>query len=604
LPSPIPHFRSLTLGLLICLGIAACGPGNPGPTGDSSPPPRNTLTIGILVPINTLNPVTITSPDEQNFANFVWAGLLGVNPSGHLFPMLAQSVPTAANGLISPDGTSITFLLRRGLKWSDGAPITSADVKFGYNVAVRRWAVLCPAVCWAVRKVTTSRPRSVTFQLTRPYSPLLFDLPPVLPRHQMWKGNWRATFLDIYKSTTNFLAPHFAVDGPYVARATSPRLVTFVRNPHWTILKRPAFARVIVQTFPGDRNLVEAVRSGAVELSQGYYDLDFNRNRQILTPAAIRGLHMTLAPLTGLEHLELNITGRWVQNLPGRRPRYLYVNTLGDPRVRQALALAINRLKVFRAAYALSRERAKRLLAATPEQPNRFDGFAASGTWDPIKRRFVHHPQIQDARLLLKRAGWFVRKDGYRYRRGCRITAPRCQLNIFLIAPKGDYARLQEILTLQTMWQRIGVNLTYDDAHWSDGNLTGSYRENGPCARGWEDICVLAQLPGPDPQTDYQLEFTSTHVARLKRNPTPADINYSGIRNPALDHIFATAGAVYDLNQRAALYRQWQLMVMKQAFWIPLFYRPQIAVSRIRLDHFHPTAAGQEWNPWALRRAR
>src|SRR5579884_4537527 len=314
-------------------------------SGSGSPPASCELAIGIPTSINSLNPVTGVGPADTNFMHFVWAGLLTTSSAGKLMPVLAQQVPSSANGLVSSGGRAVTFVLKPGLRWSDGSPLTSADVRFGWQVAARPEVMLCPAVCWTVRSVTTEGPSRVTFHLTRPYSPLLFDLPPVLPRHQLWKGNWRATFLDIYKSTTNFLAPHFAVDGPYVARATSPRLVTFVRNPHWTILKRPAFARVIVQTFPGDRNLVEAVRSGAVELSQGYYDLDFNRNRQILTPAAIRGLHMTLAPLTGLEHLELNITGRWVQNLPGRRPRYLYVNTLGDPRVRQALALAINRLK-------------------------------------------------------------------------------------------------------------------------------------------------------------------------------------------------------------------------------------------------------------------
>src|SRR5438034_2095784 len=51
-------------------------------------------------------------------------------------PSLAQEVPTTQNGGISADGLSYTFKLRPGVKWSDGQPFTSADVRFTYDVLV------------------------------------------------------------------------------------------------------------------------------------------------------------------------------------------------------------------------------------------------------------------------------------------------------------------------------------------------------------------------------------------------------------------------------------------------------------------------------------
>ena len=60
----------------------------------------------------------------------LWSDVLtSYDASGNrMVPMLARTVPSDANGGVSPDGKTITFLLRRGVKWQDGAPFTSADV--------------------------------------------------------------------------------------------------------------------------------------------------------------------------------------------------------------------------------------------------------------------------------------------------------------------------------------------------------------------------------------------------------------------------------------------------------------------------------------------
>ena len=44
-------------------------------------------------------------------------------------PMLAKSIPSTADGSVAADGTSVTWKLRDGVKWSDGTPFTADDVK-------------------------------------------------------------------------------------------------------------------------------------------------------------------------------------------------------------------------------------------------------------------------------------------------------------------------------------------------------------------------------------------------------------------------------------------------------------------------------------------
>ena len=54
------------------------------------------------------------------------------DPSGNIVPGLASSVPVVGNG-VSADLTSITWTLKKGLKWSDGSDLTTDDVEFTWR---------------------------------------------------------------------------------------------------------------------------------------------------------------------------------------------------------------------------------------------------------------------------------------------------------------------------------------------------------------------------------------------------------------------------------------------------------------------------------------
>jgi len=56
-----------------------------------------------------------------------------VDGRGVLAPDVAQAVPSAANGGVSPDGKTIVYRLRKGVRWQDGAALTSRDVAFTYR---------------------------------------------------------------------------------------------------------------------------------------------------------------------------------------------------------------------------------------------------------------------------------------------------------------------------------------------------------------------------------------------------------------------------------------------------------------------------------------
>ena len=64
----------------------------------------------------------------------VQVGLGTWDANNNLVPELATDIPTAANGGVSADGLTITWHLKPCLFWSDGQPLTSADVKFTWQL--------------------------------------------------------------------------------------------------------------------------------------------------------------------------------------------------------------------------------------------------------------------------------------------------------------------------------------------------------------------------------------------------------------------------------------------------------------------------------------
>ncbi|NJM41669.1 MAG: ABC transporter substrate-binding protein, partial [Anaerolineae bacterium] len=88
----------------------------------------STLTIGVTEEPDTLNPYLTQLATTTEVLTAVMEGLLAYNDKGDLVPRLAESYQ------ISPDGLTYTFKLRQGVKWHDGQPFTSADVKASWEM--------------------------------------------------------------------------------------------------------------------------------------------------------------------------------------------------------------------------------------------------------------------------------------------------------------------------------------------------------------------------------------------------------------------------------------------------------------------------------------
>ena len=77
-----------------------------------------------------LNPYLSGGTKDIESASLVVEPLARYDETGALTAWLAEEIPTVGNGGVSEDLTSITWKIAPGILWSDGSPVTSADVKF------------------------------------------------------------------------------------------------------------------------------------------------------------------------------------------------------------------------------------------------------------------------------------------------------------------------------------------------------------------------------------------------------------------------------------------------------------------------------------------
>lgn len=81
-------------------------------------------------PTGIFDPIAPPSGPDQQVISLIFEPLMVTSPEGKLVPALADGEPK-----LSEDAKTITFTIKKGLTWSDGEPLTSADVLFTFNRA-------------------------------------------------------------------------------------------------------------------------------------------------------------------------------------------------------------------------------------------------------------------------------------------------------------------------------------------------------------------------------------------------------------------------------------------------------------------------------------
>src|SRR5919202_2357087 len=161
---------------------AAAGPGLTPARPAVQPRRGGTVVVAASADPGHFNPAVTTAGGTHFVADNLYNGLLFLDQQLTPQPDLAESWD------VSPDGKTYTFHLRQGVKWHDGQPFSSADVKFSFQEVLLKYHARTKAGLEPVLDgIDAPDPNTVVFRFKQPYGPLLQRLDvveaPIVAKH-------------------------------------------------------------------------------------------------------------------------------------------------------------------------------------------------------------------------------------------------------------------------------------------------------------------------------------------------------------------------------------------------------------------------------------
>ncbi|MFD7882799.1 ABC transporter substrate-binding protein [Streptomyces bauhiniae] len=338
-----------SVGLVVAAGAAACGPEDndaKGAGGDSTPHKGGTLTVLNAEAQTDFDPARLYTSGGGNVPSLVFRTLTTRNRENGAEG--AKVVPDLATdtGRPNKDATVWTYTLKEGLKYEDGTPITSADIKYGIERSfapelsggapyLRDW--LSGAADYqgpykdkkGLSAIATPDARTIVFHLNKPEG----EFPFLATQTQF-------TPVPKAKDTGTKYEQHPVSSGPYkvVKNQNDGERVLLERNPHWSgDDERKAYPDKVDVRSGLDSSVINQRLAASQGADKAAVTTDTN-----LGPAE-------LARVSGDKSLAARVgTGHFgYTNYIAFNPK---VKPFDDPKVRQAISYAVDRSSVINAA--------------------------------------------------------------------------------------------------------------------------------------------------------------------------------------------------------------------------------------------------------------
>jgi peptide/nickel transport system substrate-binding protein len=505
------------------------------------------LRLGLVQQPNSLDPLHGIQYYENYITEAIFSALTVIDDRGTVSPDLAERVPTLANGDISPDGKTITYHLRHGVRWQDGVPLTSRDVAFTFAL-MRDPKTNFPegSVYSIIERLETPNATTVVLHLRSPWADATSQLfvggqnGSIVPEHVLHGAGDPAT--------ARFEAAPVG-SGPYgVERWDRGSDIVLRANPFY-FRGKPPIDRIDVQFVPDQNTIAIRMRTG---------ELDFSPQIPQTAAAQLRatpGVRTTAAPTYDSVQLGFNTRAA----------------PFTDARVRRALVLAIDRTRLASSVW---------------------HGFAvpADDLVPPQSPAYVHDPNVRlsgdpaAAGALLDAAGWRRGGDGMRRRGSTPLS--------FVLTTQAGYATFTGgAVVLQATWRALGADVTLR-AVPSNVLLAPV---TGLLPKG--DFGAFLTPNGYVTSPDRADTLTSGGLP-------PNGRNYTRFVDPVVDALTARARRTLDDHARNALYARISVRVRARAALTELLWQKFFYAYTARLSGVRPETVNSDlWNVYDWRLA-
>jgi peptide/nickel transport system substrate-binding protein len=495
-----------------------------------------------------LNPHFAVGLKDQEAARIFYEPLAAWDSDGNLVPVLAAEIPSLEDGGVATDGMSVTWRLKKDVAWHDGRPFTADDVVFNREYGAEPATAAVTLGSYQDVKVEKVDPLTVRVRFDKP-TPFWADafVGPgglIIPKH----------LFEAYKGANSRDAPANLKPvgtGPYRFVDFEPGdLVKGERNPAYHVPDRPYFDTIEMK---GGGDAVSAARA---VVQTGEYDFAWNMQveDEILLRLENSGNARGRIEIVGggaIEHIALNSTDPWTEVDGERSSAKTTHPLLGDPAVRQALGLLVDRASVQQHIYG-------RTGLATGNFVNAPERFVSKNT----KWEF----SIDKASQVLEQAGWKRGPDGIRAKDGKKLKL------VFQTSINAPRQKTQAIV--KQACQRAGIDIELKSVTASV-YFSSDVANPDTSRKFYADVQMFtANNFRPDPGL-FMRQFVSWEIAS-KANKWQGR-NITRWHHDDYDKAFRASESELDPVKRAALLIAMNDMVVEERAVIPVVYRPRVS---------------------------
>ncbi|OEU72791.1 MAG: peptide-binding protein [Desulfuromonadales bacterium C00003107] len=514
--------------LLLCCLCLVCGcdrrDDKLAGQGEAGPPVAgDTLIMGSGADAVNLLPVLASDGTSGDINGLVYNGLVRYDKDLNIEGELAERWE------ISPDNLTLTFHLRQGVRWHDGAPFTAEDVLFTYRLLVDPKTPTAYAERY--RQVATAEVLDAYTFRVRYHKPLATALISwafsVHPRH----------LLEGVEITKSPLASHPIGTGPYrfVAWQRGEKIV-LEANPDY-FEGPPYIQRVLYRVIPDASTMFLEMQSGGLD-HMGLTPLQYAR--QTDTPAFRRRFRKYRYPAFAYTYLGYNL----------HRPMFQ------DKRVRQALSYAIDKQEIIDGVLLGLGQ-----VASGPYKP---------GSWAHNSDVSLYRYDPQRARALLAEAGWQDSDGDGVLDRGGKPLA------FTIVTNQGNDQRVKAGEIIQRRLSEVGVKVKLRVVEWAA--FLKEFINPGNF-----DATILGWSGGIDPDV-----YNVWHSSKTG----PGELNFIAFQNTEVDQLLEAGRRTFDQKERKRFYDRFQEILAEEQPYTFLYVPESLPVVAARFRGIEPAPAG------------
>ncbi|HEY6279462.1 MAG TPA: ABC transporter substrate-binding protein [Streptosporangiaceae bacterium] len=524
---------AITASILLAASLAACGSSGTGSTATGGILTISNSTGGTWTcQFNPFNPNVNILPFGPIYEPLAFVNTL---QSGKASPWLATSWAWS-NG-----NRTLTLTIRNGVHWTDGKPMTAADVVYTFGLLKAHAALDLNSVWTVLTSVTQQGSNQVVINFNTsglPYFYYVAGQTPIVPQH-IWST---------VKNPVTYNDANPIGTGAYTIKACTPENITYTANKHYWMPGEPKVSEVLYPAFTSNTSANTELATGQAQWGNQFIP-DIAKFYMGKTPG----------------------NNYW---FPPTLNNDLFINNkdplLSNVAVRRALAFAINRAQVSQIGENGYQPPANQTGIVNPTFGTWYDASAAA------KYGYTYNPA--KAEQILTAAGFHKGPNGI------FVTKSGTPLN-FTVINIGDFSDfVASLQVIQANLKAAGIGVTVQ-------NLSQNAFD-AAIFNGHYQLAYYYESGGPGPYYEFRQWLLSANSAPIGQS---ASSNYERYSSPATDALLNSYATATTPAAQHQIMDQLQQVMLSQVPVIPVTESVDWYEYNTHLFSGWPTAA----NPYA-----